>query len=112
MVGTGLRSASPAPSVRLVAGASLAAAPDGSNGGDNILGFRVPDPVAELAAPADLADELGVAGGRGGAHPSAGVLVVALTPVLPRAVLLLAVVGDDQFVLGVDRVAPVGEAEL
>ena len=38
--------------------------------------------------------------------------VVALAPVLPRQALGLAVVVDDQLVLGVDRVAPVGEAEL
>src|SRR3954452_4015602 len=79
------------------------AAPHRPDGGDGVARLGLAHAVAELAAPADLTDELGGAGRGRGPHPPTGVGVVALAPVLPRQPLRLAVVGDDQLVLGVDR---------
>ena len=64
---------------------------------------RTRRPGPRSAAPPD---------GDGGPHPGRRVLVLARAPVLPRQVLGLAVVVDEQLVLGVDRVLAVGEREL
>src|SRR5687768_695464 len=72
----------------------------------------LPHAVAELAGPADGALEVGVTARGGGTHPGRGVLVLARPPVLPRQVLGLPVVADEELVLGVDGVLAVGEGEL
>ena len=70
------------------------------------------DAVAELSRPRDATLEVGVARRRRRPHPCRGVEVVAFAPVLPRQLLGLAVVTDEQLVLGVDRIAAVREREL
>ena len=82
-----------------------------------VLGGRLTDlgvahAEAELARPTDatLVDRL--ARWRGGAHPRAGVVVLVAEPQLPRLPTRAAVVVDEQFGLGVDRVFTVGEREL
>src|SRR5450759_3106964 len=71
-----------------------------------------PHPEAKLSRPLHLALEGGTARRGGGPHPSRGVELVFLAPVLPRQVLGHALVIDEQFVLGVDGVVAVGEGEL
>ena len=68
--------------------------------------------VAEVRAPADHTDEVGVARWRRRPDPAAGVGVLALPPVLPRQPLRPAVVADEQLGLRVDRVVAIGEGEL
>src|SRR5581483_9841804 len=74
--------------------------------------LRRPHAVAELTRPRDVALVLRRAVGRGRAHPRRRVLVLAVAPVLPRQVLRLAVVTDDELGLRVDGVVAVGEGEL
>src|SRR6478609_6970304 len=80
--------------------------------GSLLSGLRGAHAVAELAAPADDTLEVGAAARRRRPHPAGRVLVVAGAPVLPRQVLRLAVVADQQLALRVHRIVAVGEGEL
>ena len=72
------------------------------------------DTKAQLAAPPHPVDVVGVAAGRGGAHPRRRLAGHRgqVGPVLPRKLLRHAFVVDHQLGLGVDGVVAVGEGEL
>ena len=74
--------------------------------------FGLANAVAQLAGPRNFADVFRGAAWRCCPHPARCVFFFAWTPVFPGQVLRHAVVVDDKFVLGVDRVFAVREREL
>ena len=68
--------------------------------------------IAKLTRPRDGVLVGRRAARRGGAHPAGAEFVITGSPVFPRKLLWHAIVVDDEFFFGVDRIVTIGEGEL